>query len=306
MRAEAQRLPVRMSAMRAPVDVAGRPERPSQGHDAALGFSKSEGEGVLLEHLSFIEKTIGVLARRHAVKPWDRDDFEGLVKLRLVADDYAILRKFEGRSQLTTFLTTVIQNLFRDFRIQRWGKWRPSAAAKRLGEVGVQLESLMYRDGFSAAEAFHILRERLDVTSSDEQLETIASELKPRTNRRFESGGELAWLESPERGDQAVVDRERAQAMSRANKALCAVLSSLEPVDRLILKMRFLDSLTIRAIAEALELKQRRMYTRVQRLLGEVRRGVEERGVSCEDVLDLLDWPAFDLDSGLTELGGDR
>ncbi len=263
--------------------------------------SNAKYEALLLENLGFIERTVRALAYRHAVKPWDWDDFEGLVKLRLVADDYAVLRKFQGRSKLTTFLTSVIHNLFRDFRIQRWGKWRPSAAAKRMGDLGVQLEALLYRDSFSFHEACEILRERFDVTVSDAKLETLAGELRPKTTRRFESDTALDRMESSERSDQGVLDGERAKTMLRAKEALHSALADLGAEDRLILKMRFADSLTIRAIAAALNLEQRRMYTRVQRLLGEVGRGVEEHGVSCQDVLDLLAWPACDLDADLTE-----
>ena len=68
--------------------------------------------------------------------------------------------------------------------------------------------------------------------------------------------------------------------------------------------MRFADALTIRAIAESLDLEPRRMYTRVQRLLLEVRHRLEALGVSCVDMADLLNWGASDLDVGLRELEG--
>ena len=64
-------------------------------------------------------------------------------------------------------------------------------------------------------------------------------------------------------------------------------------------RMRFADGLTIRGIAAALDLDQRRMYTRVQRLLVEVRRRIEAEGVGCDEVLDLLDEPGADLEAGL-------
>jgi len=47
----------------------------------------------------------------------------------------ALLAKFEGRSSLRTFLTVVIQRLFLDHRISAWGKWRPSAEARRGGST---------------------------------------------------------------------------------------------------------------------------------------------------------------------------
>lgn len=255
---------------------------------AAGGRSNRHYETMLLEHLPFVERTIALIARRHALKPWDIDDLEGRIKLRLVANDYAVLRKFEGRSQLTTFLTTVIQNQFRDYRIQQWGKWRPSAAAKRLGEIGVQLEILLYRDGYSRREAFEILRDRYDVNATDDELLAIAASFKARTNRRFEDDSFLARLAGPDRSDQRVIDSERRESTLRAEHALRKVLGELTTEDRLILKLRFGDSLTIRAIARALGLPQRQMYTRMQRLLVEVRRGVERLGVGCDEVMDLV------------------
>ena len=262
-------------------------------------------EAILIEQLDFIERTVASLARRNAVAPWDAEDLSAQVKLRLVANDYAVLRKFEGRSRLTTYLTTVIHNIFRDFRIQRWGKWRPSAAAKRLGEPGVQLEALLYRDGFAAREAFAILRDRFDIEATDAELEKLVARLRPRTSRRIETDASLARLESRERGDRGLRDREQAVLRKRIARALRRVFASLEPEDRLILRMRFADGLTIRAIAAGLDLEQRRMYTRVQGLLLGVRRGIEAQGVSCSDVIDLLNEPGADLEAGLREPEGD-
>ncbi len=260
----------------------GRRQRQSE-------LDNSHYEVLLLKNLGFVERTVASLARRHALKPWDTDDFQGMVKLRLVADDYAVLRSFQGRSKLSTFLTAVIQNLFRDFRIKRWGKWRPSAAAKRIGDLGIQLESLLYRDGFACGEAFAILRNRLGIAESDVELEAIAAQVRPRTNRRFEDDSLLTKLAAPERADQKVLDGERRFNTIRAVSALRRAISHLEPQDRIILKLRFSDSLTIKAIGEILEVPQRQMYARLQRLLVDVRRRVEEQGVGCEDVLDLLD-----------------
>ena len=262
---------------------------------------RSVYEKMLLDHLEFIERTVAVVARRHAVAWNDAEDLGAQVKLRLMVDDYAVLRKFEGRSRLTTYLTTVIHNIFRDFRIQRWGKWRPSAAARRMGDLGVQLEALLYRDWFGEHEAFAILRDRFEVEATDRELESMAARLRPRTSRRIETDAALTRLEAKERGDEAVREGERAESRLRVARALCKALESLEPEDRLILRMRFADGLTIRAIAEALDLEQRRMYTRVQRLLLDVRRRVEDQGVGCDEVLDVLDEPGADLEASLRE-----
>lgn len=248
-------------------------------------------ERLLLEQLPFIERTIGALVRRYAVNRLDAGDFEGQVKLQLVADDYAVLRKFQGKSRLTTFLTAVIHNQFRDFRAKQWGKWRPSAAAKRLGDLGVQLEALLFRDGFTRSEAVSMLADRAPEDVPAAELERVAESLQPRTTRRFESDAVLDRLRSPERGDRDLRDGERAAVQARVERALRRVLGRLEPIERLILRMRFADGTTIRAIAATLGIADGRMYSRLRRLLAEVRRGVEHEGVACGEVLDLLDWP---------------
>ena len=93
------------------------------------------GEALFLSQLDVIERVISFVCVRHHLPGSDADDFGSHVKLRLIESDYAILKKFEGRSSLRTYLTVVIQRLFLDYRISAWGKWRPSAEAKRAASL---------------------------------------------------------------------------------------------------------------------------------------------------------------------------
>ena len=101
---------------------------------------------------------ISFVSSRHHLPGSEADDFGSHVKLKLIEDDYAILRKFEGRSNLRTYLTVVIQRLFLDYRIKAWGKWRPSAEAKRSGPVAILLERLTQRDGYGLEEAVELMK----------------------------------------------------------------------------------------------------------------------------------------------------
>src|SRR5215212_7376883 len=111
----------------------------------AIGTA-SNPEAMFLANLSLIDRIIAVTARRNALGGADAEDFGAWTKGRLVEGDYAILRKFNQRSSLATYLTVVITNLLRDYRNSRWGRWRPSAEARRCGPVAVRLEELLYRD----------------------------------------------------------------------------------------------------------------------------------------------------------------
>ena len=88
-------------------------------------------EELFLSKLQLIERIIASICRRHCFFGDDADEFDAWVKLKLIDHDYAVLRKFRGKSLLKTYLTTVVANLFRDHLIRKHGKWRPSTMARR-------------------------------------------------------------------------------------------------------------------------------------------------------------------------------
>ncbi|MCA1570406.1 MAG: hypothetical protein LC798_08840 [Chloroflexi bacterium] len=132
-----------------------------------------------------IEQAIRAVCRRHRLLPEDADDFAGAVRLHLIDRDFAVLRRFKGRSRIGTYLLAVITHLGHDWRNARWGKWRSSAQARRMGPLGVQLERLMRRDGLTFDGACETLRTNFRVAESRTVLERMASTLPPRPGRRF-------------------------------------------------------------------------------------------------------------------------
>src|SRR5258707_733762 len=108
---------------------------------------------LFLSNLDAIDRAIGYVCHRNHLSPQDAEEFNSEVKTKLIEANYAVLRKFEGRSSFSTYMTTVIQRLYFQWRVQMWGKWRPSAEARRLGEKAITLERLLTRDGFTYREA---------------------------------------------------------------------------------------------------------------------------------------------------------
>jgi len=245
--------------------------------------------------LPLIERLIGSICRRYACRRDEAEDFGSWVKVRLLEDDCAALRKFQGRSSLPTYLTTVIHNYFRDYRISKWGRWRPSAAARRLGAVAVQLETLLARDGLTFDEAAEILRSNFGVARAVAELADLAARLPPRVPRRFEGEEALAALGSSDGVERRVEDAERAEIAGRTERALAAALEELEGEDRLILKMRFQDGFTVSGIARALDLAQRPLYRRIEACLLQLRTALEARGLDAGEVRELFRWEASTL-----------
>src|SRR5689334_7815875 len=114
-------------------------------------------ETTYLEHRESIERIAAFVARRGHLNADESAEFVQIVSYKLFEDDWAIIRKFEGRSSFTTYLTTVIARFFHQWRVEQWGKWRPSAEAKRLGDKAITLERLITRDGFTFDEAVKVL-----------------------------------------------------------------------------------------------------------------------------------------------------
>jgi RNA polymerase sigma factor (sigma-70 family) len=244
---------------------------------------ESNGEAFFLSKLDVIEKVISFVCARHHLSSVDADDFRSHVMLKLIEDNYRVLRKFQGRSSLRTFLTIVINRLFLDHRNNQWGKWRPSAEAKRLGPIAVLLEQLMGRDGHTFEEACELLETNHRVTTSRSELEAMAARLPVRMRRRFESEDALDQVAADQPGpDEIAAERERNLAAARAAAALEKALAKLAPRDRLILRLRYQDGVTVADIARLLECDQKGLFRYIDRLLKRLRRALKRNGI---------DWP---------------
>lgn len=211
------------------------------------------------------------LCGRKGIFGADADDFVSWSRLRLIDNDYAVLRKFRGDCAVESFLAAVVANLFRDYQNHRYGKWRASAAAKRAGDETVALEAAVYRDGMGLTSAVSLLRSKgfrkLTVTRAAEMLRDL-----PRRERRtFVGDGALVAVASDERADQRVIDAEKADRMNRATRALEDALGELEDEDRAIVELRFREGLSIANVARALGIDQKPLYRRVPRILAQLR-----------------------------------
>jgi RNA polymerase sigma factor for flagellar operon FliA len=247
-------------------------------------------EDLFRDNLGRIDRIIASLCRRHGLTGDDADDFASWAKMRLIENDYAILGKFRGDSSLSTYLTVVISMLLREYRVHEWGRWRPSAAARRLETVGVRLETLVYRDGYTLVQAAQVLRTKDGVTLSDRELAVMLAQFPPRRPPGPpELGPEaLAAASAPDRADDLVAGDEAERERRRIEEALLQSLESLPAEDRTIVRMRYWESMSIADIGRALNLPQKPLYRRMERAFKLLREALEARGVSPGQVRDLL------------------
>jgi RNA polymerase sigma factor (sigma-70 family) len=254
-----------------------------------------EPETTYLAHRALIDKTVAWVCGRQRLSAADAEDFAGTLHQHLIENDYAVLRKFEGRSSLQTYLCVVVTHLFQDWRNKRWGKWRPSAEARRQGPVAVHLERFLVRDGLSFDEAFETLRTTFRITESRSALEAIAQRFPARTSRQFVSERTLDEYAAPDsRADAPLRDLEAADAARRASGLLRQAFMAMPPQDRLILKMRFDDDISTADIARALNLDPKPLYRRIDRLLAWLRAALEDAGIDAATAAEILERHSFD------------
>jgi len=247
-----------------------------------------DAEEIFRQHLTIIGQIAQAVCRRNGVNDHDAEDFASDVQLKLCDDDFAVIRKFQGKSSFTTYLTVVINKSFLDNRRRLWGKWTPSSQAKRLGPVGILLETLVYRDGRSFDAACEILEQKHGMAVDRRQLRTMLAQLPRRSPRRFEGDDGLESVPSGDGADAHVLASERDDQLAAAEEALGRALHELPDEDRAIIRMLYNEGLSVANVARGLHIEQKRLYPHVKQVLASLRKTLSSQRISA-DFLENLD-----------------
>lgn len=238
-----------------------------------------------VEQLDVINRIAESLCRRNGVRGADAEDFASEVRLKLLQDDYAVLRKFRETSTITTYLTVVISHQFQDFRNKQWGKWRPSAEALRLGDVAVLLETAIHRDGCTFEEACAIIQQNGRLGVSRAELRDLFAKLPRRTARRSTEEA-VDDLPARETTDAPMLDEEREARAQKVTDAVRRAVARLDPEDGLIVRMCFFQGFTVADVARQIGVEQKPLYPRLRRILETLRRDLDAEGIRA----DALEW----------------
>ena len=255
---------------------------------------RTDVEALFIQHLAVIERAAALVARRHGFTPDDTEELTSWVKLKLVENDYAALRKFRGESSLPTYLNVVVAMLARDYRAQRWGRWRPSASARRLGDLAIRLETLVNRNGLPLQQAAEWLRTAGLTTLSDLELAGLLRHIPRRTPLRpIEVSAEtLTHARDSASADTPLEVQAMNEEREHCRRLVEQALAGLPAEDRLIIRLRFWEDLSVADIARGLSLKQKPLYRRIERLLAELEQELLRAGLRADHLHELLDEPA--------------
>ncbi|HWI17286.1 MAG TPA: sigma-70 family RNA polymerase sigma factor [Vicinamibacterales bacterium] len=243
---------------------------------------------LLLDHLDLIAQIVRTTGRRRHLSAPEREDFASFVHLRLIEDDYAILRKFQNRSTLWTYLAMVIERLSLDFCAEKWGRWRPSAMAERLGAIAVNLERLVTRDNHTVDEAIEILRTNHEVSLSHAELRGIWEQLPTRTRTTSVGEEAAAAVSSDDSSDTTIEEAARRTRIERLQRALQSAFDQIPAQDRVLIALRFDQDMSMVEIAKLTGSSVPTLHRRLDKSVKQLRLALSQAGFDPRDVVNLI------------------
>lgn len=241
-------------------------------------------EDFFLGNLKLIEGIVDGLCRRYHFTREEVEDFASHVKLKFIENDYSIIRQYKGNCSPRTYLTVVISRQLKDYQDRRWGKFRSSAEALRLGPLAIDLERLMKRDGHTFDEACEKLKDRATAA----ELAEIWAKLKPRVKWREVDEEDLE--SEPGRDpnpEEQLEKKERGEISRRVYRALARAVETLSKEDKLFLKLRG-DGFKVSEIARIWKVDQKPLYRRQDKIQKTLFEDMQRQGIRQQDIEDAL------------------
>ena len=253
-------------------------------------WCKNNPKAYLVKHLPVIDAAIKVACRRHEILDDQAEEFASHTKLKLIENDYHLIRSFQGKSSFRTYLFTVINRIFIDWLRMMKGRWRPSEYAKRLGQMGIKLEELMARKKLSYQEACYAIKINHGVNIDSREFRKLADKISKQlsTNPRQvdipleKINNSESTLKDP------VIDKNSQEIREKIVSIIKDVSESLEANDKLILKMHFHDNLGISVISRILKQKRHGVDARLKFILVGFKEKILANGININDARDAI------------------
>ncbi|HEY6136963.1 MAG TPA: sigma-70 family RNA polymerase sigma factor [Thermoanaerobaculia bacterium] len=258
------------------------------------------GAELFRANLALIDRVIARVCAKNRLLGPDADDFASEVRLELMADDYAVLRSWEGRSSLATFLTIVVQRLLINARVRERGRWHASHEAQRMGRAAVELERLVQRDGRSLDEAIPIVQS-VEPGLTHDEVAAMAGRLPPRAPRPVAVAVDPDLLPAQESAETRAMAAETQRISARASDVVRRTLAAMPLEDRVILRLRFGRGMTVADVARMMQTEQRPLYRRIEASLRRLRTALAEAGIDGATAAELIGSPFQSLNFRLSD-----
>ena len=239
----------------------------------------------------------------------------------LKADDFRRLRHYgRGRGSavpcsFTTWLKLVVRNLYFDWFRHEHGRKSLPKEIQKLGPVEQRAFKLVYWEGYSAHEAYEVMRSQADRLRYDDFIQKLArveermsAINRAKIRRDLERARGPLSLDAEEDGpplearvEARVPTPEDDAALGERRRALWDLVTGLAPEERLLVRLRFFEGLSAKQIAAKIGVKEpMQIYRRIERVCLELRRRAKASGAEIllreGDPADLADAADFRSD----------
>jgi len=224
----------------------------------------------------------------------------------LAQDDWSRLRAFTGRSTLATYIGALTLRLLEDFARARFGRIKPPLWVRRLGGIWLTLFHLLCLERFSPYEAVALIGNRHpgQAKAAEEAAYRLLGEIASCGEHRGEqtelneetippdSAGECSAqeqrLEQEERHHlftilgRILFDDTASEADPRLLERIATAGFSLEPKERLLLKLCYRDGVAVAEAGRMLGWNRYQVHGRLRRLLERLRQDLASAGLAEE------------------------
>jgi len=207
------------------------------------------------------------------------------------------------RCRFDTWLAVVVRNLAIDVLRSWHGRRMLPRSVSRRPRWQQSLYRLVYWEGRSVAEAYEVLTTGEEFSGSLAEVADTLHDLHatlptssrlplPRVVSLETPAGpgdeEGATLDLP---DAAAVSPASGPAAGDAREKLRRVMSGLDPNERLLLRMYFLEGVGAAELVQVVGVQSRsQVYTKVHGLLDRIRKALQDEGLGIGDLEHLLDF----------------
>jgi len=232
---------------------------------------------------------VEALCRRRCRGENEADECYLFVLEGLQADDYARLRKFEGKSRPATYIHSCVHALISDFLRNRYGRKRIPGAVAGLGTWAEAVYEMICWKKRSLEAAYDLVALKGLFNGSIEEFYSRAEPVRKAPcpeNPNFISmnGGEDGPGTEPADTDrpnplESLLEKLDHQRRTRAARIIREVTDRLSEPDQLLVRLVFASDHSVAAAARAMGLDPRAANKRLKKLLTRFREKLLAEGI---------------------------
>ena len=275
---------------------------------------KDPYEKIIKDNLGYIEQQSLKIIKKHFADHSKSGDSKNLeienrflelsnaILDNLKKDDYKILRNFNGKSKITTYLTTIISRQFVDIIRKKMGRNREKERAKEFGELGLRVYNSVFIDKATIEEFNTALKYEGHSNTDIKQIEKIIDRIKGKSYDKkdidnfpetpvqkgivYDEGNEIIITDKYETPENQLIFNEKKRSI-KSNIEI--VLSELTEEEKFILKLRFYNDKErkkeiLKNIASFLNVNKRTANNKINSILKKSKKILSKNGIISNDL----------------------